>query len=787
MQWPRTPPRSLIRAGVALFLLNILIVAVTHAQTFSPPLQLTTGGMFPKIAIDGSGNIDVVWRDPTNATSWFTHSTDSGANFSSPVQLPIGSDNPAGPLQIIAEAGDAIDILATGNIPGASGKFVTEVFYLRSTDGGANFSVTPLTGGQGYLLFAPVLALGPNGSINVTWIRATDLKLFLSRSTDGGASFSVTTVWQWPNNVGTNGALQLVVDSSENIYATWNASIGGQSSNLFFTRSTDAGHSFSTPMTLAAGSLPSLALDSSGAIDLVWKNSTILFSRSTDYGTTFSTPTQVSASGDAPEVQVDSKGDIFVLWNSSPKVLYSRSTDNGVTFSASQNPGNLLGLYPAAVDSAGNLDVTGLGQTSSGAQIFFVRSKDAGSTFNGPDQVSNDTQHLCPSAPQLALEATGAIGIVWQEFPFGNGSICDSLPNQVFFSRGVMTQSDFTIRMATTPQTVLPGGAAKFIVTLTSTVGFSDAINLSCTNLPPGAECSFDAATTTPKASSIQRTLTVTVPPTTAQGSDGFTIVATSGELKHTTDMQLTVGSITGSVTPISATIGVGNSSNFTVSLTSGDGSTGQLTPASEVTLVCAGAPAGVDCSFSPAKTAVPGVATLTVHVASKPVVAGVLTWPKGNRLVLGFCLILVTAGIVFFGSWGRKKSSIAALSRMRASNELRLAVAVRGIAAAVILITLTMLMVSCGGKTSGTGFTTTNTGSSGGVGGNGGTGGTGGSSGTSSTGTMGGSGSSGGGSGSGAGGGISGANPPVTFPVTVQGQSGGATFVLGTISITTP
>jgi hypothetical protein len=627
------------------------------------------------------------------------------------------------------------------------------------------------------------------------WIRGSDSKLLLSRSTDGGENFSDTTVWQWPNGLGTSGGLQLAIDPSESLYAAWSASTGAQPSNVFFTRSTDAGHSFSTPVTLASGSSPWLALDSSGAIDLAWQNSAILFSRSTDHGASFSSPATVASSGEMPQVTMDSKDDIFVLWRGSSGLLFSRSLDGGATFTAAQSPGNLMiGNSSMVIDSGGNINVVGDAGIRGAAQIFDARSIDAGNTFMAT-QISNDTQMLCPDNPRLALESSGTVDVVWEQYlnaPFGSTGIpgCDANANQVLFSRGVVTQSDFTISAAPAAQVVLPGGTAKFDPTLRATTGFRDAVNLSCTSLPPGAECFFDAATITPKESGTQTTLTVTVAPTNAQGNERFTLVATGGDVQHTMDMHLAVVSITGSVTPLSATIGVGNSSNFNVSLTSGNGSNVQLTLASKVTLECSGAPAGVDCSFSPAETVVPGTAILTVHVASKPVVAGVSTGLQGNRPVLeDLGLILIMAGIVFFSLQERKESFIAALSRLRASSELWLATAVPGIAATVILITLAMSMVSCGGKTSGstitsgTSFTTTNTGSSGGVGGNGGTGGTGG---------FGGSGTSGGGSGAGssggsAGGGISGANPPVTFPVTVLGQSGGTTVVLGTISITVP
>src|SRR6266849_6536465 len=100
---------------------------------------------------------------------------------------------------------------------------------------------------------------------------------------------------------------------------------------------------FSTPKNISnnTGSslLPRIAVDSRGNINMVWQNDTsgnfnIFFSRSTDGGATFSTPTNLSNSPDqstSPLVAVDSSGNINVVWNSNPVLFFSRSSDGGAT------------------------------------------------------------------------------------------------------------------------------------------------------------------------------------------------------------------------------------------------------------------------------------------------------------------------------------------------------------------------------------------------------------------------------------------------------------------------
>src|SRR5579859_6456294 len=92
-----------------------------------------------------------------------------------------------------------------------------------------------------------------------------------------------------------------------------------------YSRSTDAGLTFSTPINVshdpADSASPQLAVDTSGNIFIVWENDTlnlgIAFSRSTDGGITFSAPAilSINAAGSvSPQLAVDLGGNISVVW-----------------------------------------------------------------------------------------------------------------------------------------------------------------------------------------------------------------------------------------------------------------------------------------------------------------------------------------------------------------------------------------------------------------------------------------------------------------------------------------
>jgi hypothetical protein len=619
----------------------------------------------------------VVWRDGSNtqfSNVMFARSTDDGATFSTPAPISgIPGGNAPSPPQIATDSSGSIHVLARGMVPTGDGHFLEGVFYAHSSDGGATFSVTPITNpGETYILWAPVMAVSPNTTVNILWRPLNPSvqsgppfvgsALSVSRSTDRGATFSRTAVWNWPNtpNAGSEGVDQIVVDANENIYVAWDYCLQSQPCNLLLSRSTDQGKAFSAATTMGSGANPEMIVDPSGNLNLAWTDATdsnISFTRSTDQGATFSTRTEIPAHsvGLAMNPAVDANGHIFIGWTDPPNGFLSRSSDGGATFSPASNPAHLTGVSGISVDSHNNLNVIGSSGNGPNIQVVLARSTDGGDTFSQV-QISNDSQHMCPTPSQMALEKDGNIDAVWEQFasPFGATGVqgCDSAPNQVLFSRGVVPQPDFTISTASGTQTVLPGGAAKFNLTLTASGGFSDSVNLSCSKLPAGAECAFDSSSIDLNSPTAQTNVTVTTPPTIAQSDFTFTISAASGSISHTQDVQLGVGGITGSITPSSAVIAAGSSGNFDVTLASTNGFAGP------VTLVCAGAPTGMDCGFNPPQPNLTAnaraVSVLTVKVAAKPSSSTAPlspqngSWPTSRSLsLLAVTLALLAAALL--------------------------------------------------------------------------------------------------------------------------------------------
>ena len=184
--------------------------------------------------------------------------------------------------------------------------------------------------------------------------------------------------------------------------------------------------------------------------------------------------------------------------------------------------------------------------------------------------------------------------------------------------------------------------------------------------------------------------MTVAVPGTLAPGTYPFTITATSGGTNHSQPATLVVGTVNATVGPnTSATIAVGTSANFSVSLASTNGSGGA------VNLGCAGVPAGISCTFSPTQVNVSAsgtaTTTLTVTVTAKPALASVYgspsSWPNLSPWSIAFSTLFLII--------------LTTLCAYRRNGNLPSAV-IRGLAALVLIVVLGAGLTSCGGATGG-------------------------------------------------------------------------------------
>ncbi|HTD24707.1 MAG TPA: sialidase family protein [Terriglobales bacterium] len=289
-----------------------------------------------------------------------------------------------------------------------------------------------------------LIAVDALGNINIVWLESTNsANVMFSRSIDGGLTFST------PINLSNNpsGAIgpSLALDASGNIYVAWSgvANFANGATAIFFTRSTDGGSTFSTPVNVSGpqpavgASGQSMILDSGGNVYLVWSGSfdnnsltygPVFFSLSSDGGATFSPPVQVSNDQtQRAQVAVDASGNIDVVWYESVNgggghdpVFFSQSSDRGATFST---PITVSGdtFFPPeqqmTVDSQGNIYVVeNLDPTQNGVDrdVWLAYSSDGGTTFSMTN-ISNNPGSNGPTQGQIALDSAGNVNVVWVE------------------------------------------------------------------------------------------------------------------------------------------------------------------------------------------------------------------------------------------------------------------------------------------------------------------------------------------------------------------------------------
>src|SRR5690348_8061220 len=109
------------------------LCANAQAQTFSAPTNVSNNlhfSMTPQVAVDASGNINVVWEDDTatNQNILFGRSTDGGVTFTTKA-ISNTTGNSSSP-RICVDGKGAINVAWVDDFPGNQ-----VVYFSRSTDG----------------------------------------------------------------------------------------------------------------------------------------------------------------------------------------------------------------------------------------------------------------------------------------------------------------------------------------------------------------------------------------------------------------------------------------------------------------------------------------------------------------------------------------------------------------------------------------------------------------------------------------------------------------------------
>jgi PASTA domain/BNR repeat-like domain len=209
--------------------------------------------------------------------------------------------------------------------------FVTrQIMFSRSTDGGASWSA-PLSLGSG-CLEAATPAAGADGSVYVAWFdcKSGDREV-VRKSTDGGVTFSPAVaagsgLVRCPNPLHgasfrvNEAAPTIATDptSAARVYVAWMSCTSAAYADVFLSRSTDGGATWSPALRLNDDSdsnprnhfFPQITVDDQGVVRAMWAdqrlapnshNYDIFAAASTDHGASFGTNVRVTSQSSNPD------------------------------------------------------------------------------------------------------------------------------------------------------------------------------------------------------------------------------------------------------------------------------------------------------------------------------------------------------------------------------------------------------------------------------------------------------------------------------------------------------
>lgn len=429
------------------------LIPQAYAQQLEPVNVSNTSGESERVQIIVDGNdVYSVWTDKysENSDVFFAKSTDGGQSFDKAINISQNDGVSAFPRIAISESN--VYIVWYDYTLGQS-----DIFFAQSSDAGKTFKVknisdTPMPS------YNPWIAANENfvyvvfndggrtaemefttGRTILVDVNSGDEELILLRSDDYGETFEFINLSNTPDVTSWNARITL---EGSNVYVDWNERINNKG-DVFFTKSTDNGITFTKPINLSndpLDSVDSLIATDKNNIYIIWndskENSTdIFFVKSTDNGDTFGTPINLSHGiGNSiftRDYAIEVSGEhIFVVWydasNKENYVYYTRSTDSGESFSIpiDLSPDDSLSKYPQVVANDSRVYVIWHDYSQGNGDIFLRYSNDYGATFGEIKNLSdNDNEsNIFILGPQIAL-SNNRVYVIWQDKVEGSADL----------------------------------------------------------------------------------------------------------------------------------------------------------------------------------------------------------------------------------------------------------------------------------------------------------------------------------------------------------------------------
>ena len=227
-----------------------LIRSTDCGATWGPEARLTNDtshSWHPRIALNGN-SIHIIWADYRTGLwqVWYKRSTDAGATWSDDEKLSSGT----GIIEVpeLAVVGDCIHVVWQDSRHGMSNH---EIYYIRSTDAGANWGAETRLTNESHESYSPVIAAS-GANVHVVWVDYRDLnsEVYYQHSTDNGATWSEEADL---SNTGSNPSLYsllpAVAASGDNVHVVWSDNFDGND-EIYYRLSADNGSNWAERVRL---------------------------------------------------------------------------------------------------------------------------------------------------------------------------------------------------------------------------------------------------------------------------------------------------------------------------------------------------------------------------------------------------------------------------------------------------------------------------------------------------------------------------------------------------------
>jgi hypothetical protein len=294
----------------------------------------------PSIGVSPDNGICVVWPDeaPVNEEIYFSRSTDNGATWPMAQNISNNTGDSNHP-RIIIDGSGTIFVVWHDETPGQQ-----DIYFSASADAGLNWTTAVNVSNSGNVSRYPDLAVGMSGGVFIVWeeqLPGAWPEVYFSRSNSGGASWS-TPVSLTPGIM--SGAVKIAADDFGNLHVVYSGYLNYE---VCYLRSPSQGNNWTPPINLSTPFVseysPCIATDSAGNINVVWahfktegRGSDMVYRRSINNGLGWGPRIHVEANNGITwytGIEVDALGYAHIVWDDGTpgslygEVFYSRSIE----------------------------------------------------------------------------------------------------------------------------------------------------------------------------------------------------------------------------------------------------------------------------------------------------------------------------------------------------------------------------------------------------------------------------------------------------------------------------